>query len=86
MSEPSDSTPFLADTEDYNEESHDIKTPPANAHFKRPLKIITFFDALLSILIFALLIVTVVFINTGPFSGYTGNSTDAVRDLAIAVG
>lgn len=83
MSEPSDNTPFLADNE-HEEESHVIKTSPANSQFKRPLRILAVFDSIFSILVFALLIVTYVFINTGSFT-YTYGAEETIRDLSIAV-
>jgi hypothetical protein len=85
MSEPTDNTPFLSGNDHDEEESHFIKTLPANSYFKRSLKIIAALDLVLSILVFALLIVNYVYIKTGPFSGYTYNTEETIRDLSIAV-
>ena len=82
-----ESTPFLAhsdDGDDYERESHPIKTQPANAHFKRPIKLLTSFNSFLSIAVFGLLIAAFVLTSTGPFS-YTYRTNDAIRDLAIVV-
>ncbi|OCK92855.1 uncharacterized protein K441DRAFT_662504 [Cenococcum geophilum 1.58] len=84
----SENTPFLADndhSDNYDEtESHVTKTSPANAHFKRPIKILTIFISLFSISIFGLLIASYVLIQVGPFQ-YTYSSPDRVRDLAICL-
>jgi len=79
-----DETPFLADNEHDGLENHPIMVASANSHFKRPLNIITAVLSVLSIAVFALLIVTYVLLQTGPFRSIW-SSQDSVRDLAIVV-
>lgn len=82
-----ESTPFLAqsdDGDDYDNESHPIKTRPANAHFKRPIKLLTILNSFLSIAVFGLLIATFVLTSTGSFNNVY-STKETLRDLAIVV-
>jgi hypothetical protein len=82
-----ESTPFLADSDhddDYERESHPIKTQPANARFKRPIKLLSAFNSFLSLGAFGLLIASYILTSTGPFN-YTYRTNEAIRDLAIVV-
>jgi len=83
-----ESTPFLAhsdDGDDYDNESHPIKTQPANAHFKRPISLLTILNSFLSIGVFGLLIATVILASTGPFNNVY-SVKEALRDLTIVLG
>jgi len=89
MAGASASTPFLADNDhddgdDYEGEETLSKNAPANAYFKRPIRILTSITSLLSILIFGLLIASIVLLKMGPFN-YTYGSIDTARDLAICL-
>lgn len=90
MAEPTASTAFLADNDhdhgyNYSEEDDNLpKNAPANAHFKRPIKILTAITSLFSFLVFGLLIGAYVFLKTGPFT-QTNDPERAARDLAIVV-
>jgi len=79
----STTTPLLSTHDD--EEYHPIASLPANAYFKRPIKLLGIATAFLSLAVFGLLIAALVFTKTGPFF-YTYGTEGAVRDLAIIVG
>jgi len=84
MSLIGDETPFLADN-DHDGEDHVIKSIPANTHFKRPLRILSAINSMVSGLTFALLIATIILIQSGPYY-YTYDAVNACRDLAITIG
>jgi hypothetical protein len=87
MASQSESTPFLADNEqgdNYEAEDHGARTASANSFFKRPIRILTALQSLLSIAAFGLLIATCVLIKIGPFR-YPYSTLNYVRDLSICV-
>jgi hypothetical protein len=88
MASGSENTPFLADNDhrdSYDEaEGGFTKIPPANAHFRRPIRILTGVVSFLSLSIFGLLIASYILLNVGPFEWNWG-SKEAIQDLAICV-
>lgn len=89
MADSSASTPFLADNDHDHGDSYEgeeslSKNAPANAYFKRPIRILSAITSLFSLLIFGLLIAALVLLKVGPFN-YTYSSNDTVRDLAICL-
>jgi len=82
-------TAFLADNEHTGSDEHHegslvLQKLPANAHFKRPLRILTSITALLSILILGLLIAILVILKTGRFT-WNYSAIDAVKGGIIVV-
>jgi len=82
-------TAFLADNEHTGSDEHHegslvLQKLPANAHFKRPLRILTSITALLSILILGLLIAILVILKTGRFT-WNYSAIDAVKGGIIVL-
>lgn len=86
MAERSESTPFLADNDhvdDYDPNNFS-RVLPANAHFKKPLRVLSGVISFLSLGVFGLLIASYVLLNVGPFQ-YIWGSKEVTRDLSIVV-
>lgn len=91
MADDTESTPFLTDN-DHDQDTTPVKDPeddvmkatlPVNAHFKRPIKILTSCVSFLSGITTMILIAAFVIIQVGPFRGYTYAAQYVVQALGI---
>jgi hypothetical protein len=93
MADSSESTPFLAssdrpdDTNALNDSEDEIptKTLPANAHFKRPIKILTICVSTASVLGTIFLTASFIIVHLAPFTGYTYNAPYVLQELGTCV-
>jgi hypothetical protein len=93
MADSSESTPFLAsndlldDANTLNDSGDEIPTKalPANAHFKRPIKILTICVSIASVLGAIFMTASFITIHVAPFQGYTFAARYVVRELGTCV-
>jgi hypothetical protein len=96
MAESSENTPFLAsndhldDTNARNDTEDEIptKTLPANAHFKRPIKIVKICVSIASVLAAGILIASFIVVQAVPFTEYpwyTYGTRSVLQGLGICV-
>jgi hypothetical protein len=94
MADSSESTPFLANNDspdDTNtlygsEEEIPTKALPANAHFKRPIKILAIFVSIASVSGAIFLMASFITIQVASFTpGYTYNARYVLRELGTCV-
>lgn len=93
MADDSESAPFLADN-DHDQDTTPVRDPeddvmkvalPANAHFKRPIKILTICISAFSGIVTVILISAFVIIRVVPFRIYINSAQYVVQDLGITV-
>jgi hypothetical protein len=94
MADSSESTPFLPsndrldDNNTLNDSEDEIptKTLPSNAHFKRPIKILTIGTSIASALAAIFLTASFITVQVGPFTpGYIYNTQYVVQELGTCV-
>lgn len=83
-----ESTPFLVhdDEQDYHQDSHyiNVHSKPANAHFKRALRLLTAILTVLAVGAGVVMIIAIVRMKSGPFS-YVDETTKHMTGLTIVV-
>jgi len=93
MADISESTALLAsndhpdDTNARNDSEDEIPTMtlPANAHFKRPIKILTICVSTASVLGAIFLTASFIIVHLAPFTGYTYNTPYVLQELGTCV-
>jgi hypothetical protein len=88
MAESSESTPFLASNDRPDDTNARNDALPANAHFKRPIKILTICASIASVLGAIFLTASFITVQAAPFTpfpGYTYGARFILQELGTCV-